>query len=320
MKARGELSDLGEFGLIARIERQARRLRAPHVVLGIGDDAAIVRPRSGEDLVVTSDTLVENVHFRFATQAASTVGRRALAVNLSDLAAMGARPLAFTCALQAPPDLPLDRVDGLVRGLLAAAARYACPLVGGNVARARETSLAVTAFGAVARGAALRRSALRAGDRVFVTGTLGGAALALARSERGLAKRRRVPEPRLAAGRALARRSGRTACIDVSDGLVQDLSHLARASGVGIELDVTRVPRPAGFERACAELGLDAARTCLTGGEDYELLFGLGGRWVSEASLSRRLGVAVAEIGRATHRPGLHGLPEGLDGGGWRHF
>ena len=168
------LGDLGEFGLIARIERAAAKLpRSRAVVLAIGDDAAVLRPRSGEDLVVTTDSLVENVHFRWRTQSARTVGRRALAVNLSDLAAMGARPLGFTIALVAPPELAVRSLDGLVAGLLHEARQHACPLVGGNVSRGGETSLGVTAIGAVKRGRALSRRGARAGDRILVTGALG---------------------------------------------------------------------------------------------------------------------------------------------------
>ncbi len=153
------LADLGEFGLIDRIQRLARSGPRAQVVLGIGDDAAMLRPRPGEDLVVSSDSLVEDVHFRWSTQAATSVGQRALLVNLSDLAAMGARPLGFTLALAAPAELELSRLDGVIRGLQKAALRHACPLVGGNLTRASETSLAITVLGAVKSGRALRRGA-----------------------------------------------------------------------------------------------------------------------------------------------------------------
>lgn len=314
------LGDLGEFGLIERIAWLARGVQGRDVVLGIGDDAAIVRPRRGEDLVATTDALVEDVHFRFATQSPRTVGARALAVNLSDLAAMGARPLGALLALAAPAELPLRSALDLVRGLVALGRRTACPLVGGNVSLARETSLAVTALGAVPRGRALLRSAARPGDRILVTGTLGGAALALARAERGRVRIRAVPEPRLHAGRILARTRGVGACIDVSDGLLADLGHVLEASGVGAAIDARSLPAPPGFEAACARARLDPRELQLMGGEDYELLFTLRPGGPSTAVLARRLGVASSEIGVITRR-GLR-----LSGArpparpGWRHF
>ena len=169
-----QLRDLSEFGWIARIRRAAERAGVPrHVVVGIGDDAAVLRPRAGEDLVVSTDACVEDVHFRFATDPDRVIGARAVAAGLSDLAAMGARPLGVTVAFAGPAELPVRRLDGITRGILAVCSAHEAPLVGGNVARAAQTSLTVTACGAVARGRALRRDAARRGDRIFVTGRLG---------------------------------------------------------------------------------------------------------------------------------------------------
>ena len=312
------VGDLGEFGLIDRIARRAGRGVGGGVVLGIGDDAAVVRARAGEDTVVSADASVEGVHFTWEMFPAKVVGQRALVANLSDLAAMGARPLGFTCAVSAPASLPLRTFDGLLDGLVAAAREHGCPLVGGNLAKARQTHVTIGVVGAVARGRALRRDALRPGDRVFVTGTLGGAALALLEGKRAGKLVRKVATPRLAAGRALARMRGRRACIDVSDGLVGDLGHLAKASGVGIEVDPSRVPMPRGFERACRRVGRDPLALAVSGGEDYELVFGLpGGRGPGEGALSRRLGVTVTEIGSVTRTPGVRGLPAGK---AYRHW
>lgn len=324
------LRDLGEFGLIERIARGARRAGAPPGPwrVGIGDDAAVLRPRPAEDLVVTTDALVEDVHFRWSTDPAALLGRRALGAALSDLAAMGARPLGVLLALEAPPDLELRRLDGVLRGLLAAGRAHRCPLVGGNVSRGPHTALALTALGAVARGRALSRAGARPGDRLLVTGVLGASALARARAERGRGALRRAPEPRLRAGRVLARLPGAGACIDVSDGLRADLGHLVRASRVGAILDRRRLPRPRGFEAACARLGLDPEQLLLAGGEDFELLFSLRPNAVPTPRLARRLGVPVTEIGRITAR-GVRVLPAfpaggadaaRRDAGGWRHF
>lgn len=315
------LGDLGEFGLIERIRRAAAKQPKAQVVLGIGDDAALIRPRAGEDLVVSADTLVEGVHFRWQTQSAARIGQRALIVNLSDLAAMGARPLGFTLALAAPPDLEIKRIDALLRGLLRAAGEHRCPLVGGNLAKASETSLAITVLGAVARGRELRRHRVRSGDRLFVTGTLGGAALALARSERLGSRAGRLPVPRLAAGRALGRLAARCSCIDLSDGLLADLGHLLEGSGLGAQLDPASLPLARGLVAGCGELGLDPQQLALCGGEDYELLFALPAHGsASVASLEHRLAVRVTEIGSITSEPGLHGVPPGSSPQGWTHF
>ena len=310
------LQDLGEFGLIDQIQRAAARVARPGVRIGIGDDAAVLRLRSGEDLVVTTDALVEDVHFRWPNESPATIGRRALAASLSDLAAMGARPLGCVLALAAPADLSAARIRALIRGMLRESARYACPLVGGNVSRARETSLSITALGGVARGRALTRSQARAGDAIWVTGSLGGAALARLRAERGLARVRRVPEPRLAAGRALSRLRGAGACIDLSDGLEADLERILEASCVGAEIDARRVPRPRGFAAACARLGVDPERLALGGGEDYELLFTTRAP-LEPGGLARRLGVRVTSVGRITER--RRRTPD-RPRRGWRHF
>jgi len=296
-----KLRDLGEFALIERIERAASRSRAAGrnraVVVGIGDDAAVLRAPAGEDWVVSTDAFVEGVHFRWSTQSARCVGRRALVANLSDLAAMGARPLGFVFALAVPPSLEIRSFDGLLAGLLAEAEAHGCPLIGGNLSRARQTSLTITVQGSVKRGRALMRDAARPGDRIFVTGTLGGAALEVARAAAGRGRVRGVPTPQLQAGRALARMAGVGACIDAS------------------------VPRPPRFEAACRRLGVDPIRLATRGGEDYELLFTLRGRaqraaaGPTVAALSRRLGVPVTEIGKVLQR--ASGRPKTP---GWRHF
>ena len=311
-----QLRDLGEFGLIERVARAARRQPGSGaVVLGIGDDAAVLRPAKGEDLVVTTDALVEDVHFRFGTQSHRCIGRRALVANLSDLAAMGARPLGFVLALAAPPSLEVRVVDGLMAGVLTEAKQHRCPLVGGNLSRARQTALTITALGSVPRGRQLLRSAARPGDRIWVTGALGAVALELARVAAGQGVIRRVPVPRLRAGRALARLAGIGACIDISDGLQEDLGHLLDSSGCSAEIDPAAVPLPPRFGAACRKLKLNPLELATTGGEDYELLFTVRRTGPTGAQLRRRLGVAVTEIGRVVERR----TPAG-SGGGWRHF
>jgi thiamine-monophosphate kinase len=315
-----KLSDLGEDGVIARIARAAGRrgVAGPRVVLGIGDDAALLRPPAGEDLAVSTDALVEGVHFRLRTESARHVGRRALVANLSDLAAMGASPLGFVLALAAPARLPVRTLDALVAGLLQESRTHGCPLVGGNVARARETSLTITVTGSAPRGRALTRTGVRRGDRICVTGALGAMALHVARAERGSGRVRHVPTPRLRAGRALTRISGIGGCIDLSDGLETDLARLLEGPGLGAEVERARVPLPRGFLAACRRARLDPWRLALAGGEDYELLFTVRPRGPSAASLARRLGVPVHEIGRVLAADRARGA--GGTARGFRHF
>jgi thiamine-monophosphate kinase len=304
------LRDVGEFALIARVARAARPMtRAPGVVLGIGDDAALLRARPGETWVVSTDARVEDVHFRWRTDPPRVVGETALAAALSDLAAMGARPRGFTCALAAPGKLPLAAFDALLRGLVDGARRYECPLVGGNLTRARETSLVLTVFGGVA-GRGLRRRA-RLGDRILVTGELGAAALARARAERSGRALRRRSVPRLAQGRTLARIGAVTGCIDVSDGLAADLAHLLGPRR-SCELDPARLPLPRGFASGCRRLGLDPIALALAGGDDYELLFAVRPDGPSAAALSSRLGVRVTELGTVARGPAA-GARRGFD-------
>lgn len=327
------VADLGEMELIARIDRCVSRAssssKSRAIVLGIGDDAALLRARSGEDVAVSTDTAVEGVHFDWRVDDASAIGRRALAAALSDLAAMGARPLGCTLALAVDANLELRRLDASLRAFVDEAEKRGCTLSGGNIASATETSFAVTVVGAVPRGKALLRSAARAGDGLFVTGTLGGAALARAVAQsRGSGPSNRFVSPdRLATGRALAGLAAsrrRPACIDLSDGLAADLPHLLAGSAgkrLGAEVELDRLPRVRGFERRCLDVGLDPAQALVGGGEDYELLFTLGGRWAQESqlgALEARLGAPIARIGQIGERPGIRGLPRRYSG--YRHF
>ena len=305
------LSELGESALIARIARRAGHAPNKDWPLGIGDDAAILRPRPGTDVVLSTDAQVENVHFRFGRDTPRRIGRRALAVNLSDLAAMGATPIGCLLSLAAPADLGVDVFDSLIAGIVGEGERYACPLVGGNLARAEHCSLHVTVVGRVRRGAALRRGRLRAGDELFVTGVLGSAALARHRADRLGTRLARVPVPRLEAGQQLARSKATTACIDLSDGLATDLAHLLDGSGLGARVDLAGLPVARRFADECAGLGLDPTQLILEGGEDYELLFARrsGRQGIEIERLGARLGIRLTRIGEVVARRGIEGLP-----------
>ena len=296
-----------EFDLIDLFTRAAPR-EGEGVIVGVGDDAAVLRAPRGEDLVVTVDAVVEGVHFdgRFR---AEEVGWKALAVNLSDLAAMGARPLWALCALATPRGESRARLAGVGRGLGACARAQGIALAGGNVTRARDLALTVTVVGAVRRGRALLRRGARAGDAILVSGTLGDAALGCrpgAAPE--LVRRQRRPIPRLALGRALARLAH--AGLDVSDGLLQDLGHLCTASRVGATVLLDAIPLSLAYRRA-VEAGADARPfdAALAGGEDYELLVAVPpGRVGRARAAARELRVSLTVIGEATAERGVRVL------------
>ncbi len=306
------LADLGESALIRRIEKRAGHAPGTAWALGIGDDAAILRTRSNEELVLSTDVQVEGVHFRFGREGPHTIGRRTLAVNLSDLAAMGAEPVGSLLSLCAPPAMKVSTFDGLVSGFIDESRRFDCPLVGGNLSSAERCSLTVTVVGRNARGGALRRKGLHAGDVLYVTGTLGGAALARLRADRMGSRLLRVPEPRIHAGRALTKLPGIRACIDLSDGIAVDLAHLLEKTSLGAEIDPSSLPAPRRFASACRSLGLDPLEILAGGGEDYELLFALSARSavLDPRTLGKRLGVPVTQVGRVVAQRGIRGLPQ----------
>jgi thiamine-monophosphate kinase len=265
---------LSEFDLI---KQYFNRPRAGRAVLGIGDDCALLAPAPGMQLAVSTDMLVEGRHF-FAGADPRKLGHKSLAVNLSDLAAMGARPVAFTLAL-ALPEADRTWLAGFSEGLFALADAHGCELVGGDTTRG-PLNICITVFGEIEPGHALRRDAARAGDDIWISGTLGDARLALAGywnelalnpAEQELAAQRmHTPTPRVALARLLAERRLAHAALDISDGLVGDLGHILAASRVGATLDVDALP--AGPALAHHEQAL-RRRFTAAGGDDYELCF-----------------------------------------------
>lgn len=295
---------MGEFDLIDRyFNRPVKR-----AALGVGDDCALVVPASGQHLAVSSDMLVEGRHF-LSTVDPRRLGHKALAVNLSDLAACGAEPLAFTLAL-ALPRAEAAFLAPLSEGLLALADRHGIELVGGDTT-CGPLNLCVTVFGQVPPGAALLRSAARPGDDLWVSGTLGDARLALevfrgtvaldGEAFESVRRAMELPEPRVALGLAL--RGVARAAIDLSDGLVGDLGHILRRSGVGAELAVDDLPRSAVL---AAQAPAMQQRCLLTGGDDYELLFTAPPEARDAVQRAgRQAGVAVTRCGRITDGGGL---------------
>jgi thiamine-monophosphate kinase len=294
-----------ETEIVAKIRRAASATARSEIVKGIGDDCAVVRPRANEDLVFTTDFVLEGRHFTLDTHKPAEVGHKALARSLSDLAAMGSDPVFCLVSLALPATVAANWIDRFYRGLLALAAKYRVALAGGDLARFPSVVADVICCGRVPRGKALTRNGARGNDLIYVTGELGGSAHGFA-SRKGASWRRHIaPEPRIDAGIAL-RRLGISACMDLSDGLSLDLRRLCLESGISAELDGTLpVARGATLENA------------LHGGEDYELLF--------TAPPSRRVpssvaGVKITRIGHAaSSKPGrvrLHGRviePKGYD-------
>ena len=292
----------GEFDLIARI--RARVATRADVVLGIGDDAALLAPPPGRQLVVTADTLNDGVHFPRGTSPAD-VGWKALAVNLSDLASMGAEPAWCTLSLSLPQSDPAW-IEGFLDGFLDLAGQHGIALVGGDTTRG-PLSIAVTAMGLVEPGRALRRDGARVGDEVWVTGTLGDAAGGLALLDRepvpALRARLDRPTPRVAAGRALAGIA--TACVDVSDGLLADLGHVCARSHVAAHLDVDALPASAALREAFGEADRIALQA--SGGDDYELCFTAPADASADIdAVSAQLGLRFTRIGRIVAGEGVH--------------
>lgn len=301
---------LGEFELIARYFQRTAEQR-PHpdrIALGIGDDCALFTPAPGQQLAVSTDLLVEGRHF-LATVPPERLGHKALAVNLSDLAACGAEPLAFTLAL-ALPRADEAFLEPFARGLFELADAHRIALVGGDTT-AGPLSICITVFGQVPPGQALLRSGARAGDELWVSGTLGDARLALevfrgrvALEGDGFEVARRAmerPEPRVALGLAL--RGLATSAIDLSDGLAGDLGHVLAASNAGARLDVDALPRSALLARQPRELQLECL---LAGGDDYELLFTApAARHDAVRAAGAQAGVALTRIGAIEAAPGL---------------
>lgn len=327
----GDLRGAGEFRLIDEI---GARVGPPHagVLLGIGDDAAVLAP-SPHPTVVTCDTMVEGVHFRFDLTPPRLLGRKLLAVNLSDVAAMGARPTTALLMVSLRPDLPRDAWDGVRDGLLELAAEHGVALVGGDTTRTDGPVVLSVVLHGEARHPPLLRSGARVGDRVCVTGTVGDSAAGLrvlldrpdlrgAHPE--VVRRHLDPTPRIAAGAAAARGLA-SAAIDLSDGLVQDAGHVARLSGVALRIELGRVPASDALRAVIAALAPpDPLVLRVAGGEDYELLLTIPPDRDIPATLG---GVPLTVVGEVVDGPpgevtlvAPDGAALALQRKGWDHF
>jgi thiamine-monophosphate kinase len=317
-----------EFQRIADFVKRFPKAKVP---VGIGDDCAVLRPRANTELCITTDALVEDVHFTRAGFRPEDVGHKALAVNLSDLASMGAVPAWFVCAMELPAWVDDAVLAGIARGMSALAKKAGIALVGGNLSRSEKLSVTLTLAGEVPRGKALLRSGARPGDVLYVSGTLGDARLGYVllshprhRSHEPRpsmpVRRQRRPEPRLELG--LMARAWATAAVDISDGLAQDLGHLCEASKVGARVELERLP----VSRALRlHAGVEAPLWAARGGEDYELLLTVPkGRAARFEKACERAEQRVTRIGETTRRRKVTLL--GAEGreltgiGGFDHF
>lgn len=318
---------LDEFGLIEKYF--APLARGEEGAFGLLDDAAALSLDAGQALVVTSDAMVAGVHF-LPDDPPETIGAKLLRVNLSDLAAMGAVPRAYTLSAILPDWVDGNWLSGFAAGLEADQANYGISLVGGDTVKTPgPLTLSLTAMGVVPAGEALRRSGARAGDQIYVSGAIGGAAVGLAvlkgelpqlsvAAREAAISRYRLPVPRLALGQAL--RGIATAAMDISDGLLGDLSKLAKASGVGAELNLGEVPVGSGVVTD----GQPMDASLLDRGDDYELLFTIPAE-AEIGDLGQRLGLALTRVGQITAAQGLRvlnekGLLVNVPATGYRHF
>jgi len=318
------MPDSGESAEERLIARYFRPLATPAGAFGLRDDAAALTPPSGCDLVLKTDGVIAGVHF-FPDDPPDLIGRKALRMNLSDLAAKGAKPLGFLLALALPAGIDHAWLSAFARGLGEDATHYGCALLGGDTDRTPgPISVSIAAFGAVPHGRMVRRSTAKAGDHVVVTGTIGDAALGLKlRRDRGLAQTWRLtpamsahltqryllPQPRNALAEAVLRHAA--AAMDVSDGLAGDLGKLCRASAVAAEIDVERVPAS---DAVRAALAVEPAliEAALTGGDDYEILATVApGELAAFQAAARAVGVALTEIGRVEAGEGARFVRDG---------
>lgn len=312
--------------IVTRIRRLVSK-SGGEVKTGIGDDCAVLRIPPGHEVLVTTDFSLEGVHFRRNWHSSRSVGHRCLTRGLSDIAAMGGKPIAAFLSLALPSRLPQSWVDGFIAGMLRLAKAEGVVLAGGDIAESQSgVSADVVVLGSVPIGHAVLRSGAWVGDHIYVTGSLGGSAAALDELLSGRKKRLApatypghfFPSPRVAVGRFLARSRKASAMIDISDGLSTDLAHICEESGVGATIMKQWIPRAPGRNRR----SLVALEFALHGGDDYELLFTASPKKTIPARIA---GVSVTQIGTITKRRGFFLVDEDsrasrLTPGGWEHF
>jgi len=313
------VGECGEFVLIDRISNLLPPVREP-AKQGIGDDAAVICQPGKEALLVTTDMLVEGIHFDCSFISAADLGCKALAVNLSDIAAMGGIPTCCFLGLGLPPSLPLDWFKDFITGMLDTAGHHEVQLLGGDTVASGQITIAITMHGRAAEADIVYRKGAKPGDRIYVSGTLGDSALGLQLLRQGkrpdmngkpaesfLMNRHRRPQPRIQLAQRLAETHLASSMLDVSDGLLGDLDHILVASGcLGAEIILDRLPLSPAYQKLQSLDLLDGYLPALTGGEDYELLFTLPAeREDGLAGIAMEPGVALRCIGSIEEKAGI---------------
>lgn len=331
-----EFKDVGEFGFIRRIQRGCL-VRPERVAVAIGDDAAAFVVPENEVILVTTDLLVERIHFLREAVRPEDLGRKALAVNLSDIAAMGGTAREAFVSIAIPGDCPLEYVEDMYRGMTSMCQEYGINILGGDTTGSKaDLVINVAVVGSVLEQEMLRRGGARAGDRVFVTGALGDSRAGLhlvlnklpadAEALTALLDAHHRPRPHLEEGRFLAESGAVRAAIDVSDGLSSDLLHVARASGLGVRIDARGLPVSKNLEIFCGRFGFDPAAVALAGGEDYVLACAVDPERAPGVArdFEARFGRPLYPVGDMTEGGRMELVRDGivsvLSPAGWDHF
>jgi thiamine-monophosphate kinase len=299
-----KLTEIGEFGLIKAIEAvTAQAGKGERVVKGIGDDVAIIRSAPGKVLLVTTDLLLQDVHFTLEHTDPVSLGKKSLTANLSDIAACGGAPTAFVVSLALPAETAVDFAKALYEGMMEQAQQFNCSLVGGDTSKGKALMISVTLLGEAEEEKVVYRHGAKQGDRIFVTGQLGDSALGLEMLKKGKrdgvpVQRHLDPIPRVREGQEVARQGLATAMIDISDGLVADLGHVLEESRVGAQIHLSQIPLSEQYRKTIEQYQSDPYYFALAGGEDYEMLFTAPAERAQEIKkLAEELGTPITQIG-----------------------
>ncbi len=332
-----KVSEIGEFGLIERIKARLAA-QQPDLIAGIGDDAAIIRTDSDEHLLATCDIQLEDVHFRRKFITPYQLGQRAVAVNISDIAAMGGIPTYLLVSLGLPPDIEVDYIDQLYHGMEKEATRSNATIAGGNITRSLQLMIDIFLLGKVKQNLVITRSGAQQGDLLLVTGDIGKSAAGLRLLNRKAKNKDQIidpqlsaahltPTPRLPESRIIANLQIATAMIDISDGLASDLGHICRASKVGAVIWAESLPISTATRNAAALIGCDPLQLALYGGEDYELLFSAPQEMVAalQQAVTAETGTSVTVVGEIVSlvegvRVDIAGKLSPLLAKGWDHM
>lgn len=307
-----QLRNVGEFSLIDLISKQSKTSHRS-IIRGIGDDAAVVTSSRDSCLLLTTDILRENIHFKKAYTSPYLLGKKCLAANLSDIAAMGGTPFCYLVSLSAPPSTPLKFIRDLYRGMNRKASEFDTALVGGDtVSSPKDMVISITLIGRAPAGKVVCRNSARSGDQIYVSGHPGDAALGLlmlkqnpkAFNRYSPVRKHLDPTPRVLLGKALANAGLVNSMIDISDGLIADLSHITSQSDSGAQIHLSRLPLSSAYKRRCLDFSKDLFSPALFGGEDYELLFTAPDKNREKIiRLSRKLKTPVTVIGKIVTAP-----------------